>query len=54
MIDKDKFETLYRGRPLDEYTREELMDAIDDIAASYEQRIKGLYETLNLYDGCRF
>ena len=37
----NKIATLY-GRPLEEFTKEELIDAMSKLAEYYESRIKGL------------
>ena len=41
----NKIATLY-GRPLDEFTKEELIDAIEKLAEYYESRIKGLKQSV--------
>ena len=41
----NKIATFY-GRPLEELTKEELIDAIEKLAEYYESRIKGLKQSV--------
>jgi archaellum biogenesis protein FlaJ (TadC family) len=40
----------YLGKPLEEYTQEELFDIIVNIQEYYKQSIKNLNQIIDLYD----
>lgn len=43
----------YKGKPIDEMTREELIEAIDQISNYYELRLADRDRTIKTFDGFR-
>jgi len=44
---------LYRGKPLEEYSKEELIEIINHLCAYYEDRIENLHKGLNILGALR-